>query len=196
MGPLRSLSHNLSDIIAAVLRTYPDSTVAKSWKRQLIEEGGLSEQQVLELIKVALEDDQEWIRFDWLGMHGRCQKFIKAMWDGYASKLEQLSEDLTNPVEGLQTPPDFGRSSASDILEIFEDMISGDYMTSLTVPMYLLATDPAVPERALRNVLADKFYPVLFILRTTLGISMPAAAEVLGPIIDGEGRDSERSLDA
>jgi hypothetical protein len=55
----------LSDVISAVLRTHPDSTAAKSWKRQLAEAGGLSERQVLELIRVSLEDDES--RFDLTG---------------------------------------------------------------------------------------------------------------------------------
>lgn len=101
----------LSNIVSAILGAHPGLRAAKSWQSRLVEERGLREPQVLELIKVALEDDEEHIRFDWLGMHARCQKFINAIRDTSASKLEELKDGLTNPMEGLPKPPsDFDQS--------------------------------------------------------------------------------------
>jgi hypothetical protein len=117
------------------------------------------------------------------------------MWDSYAGNLEQLSEDITTPVDGSQTPPNYGTYSASEVIELFKGLLPGGFMTSLRVPMHVLATDPAAPEKALRNVLLEKYLPVLSIFQSRLGFSLPAAAVVLGRIIDGEGRYSIRSLD-
>ncbi|CAJ2503528.1 Uu.00g109220.m01.CDS01 [Anthostomella pinea] len=110
---------NLSEIVSCILKTHPSF-------------------EILELIKVGLEDDDQMLNFDMINMHARCQRYLDGLWNHYAGKLEHIKQGMLSGGEAPPMPSDV----EDGIEHCFEYMFPWDHQSALNSVITHLATVP------------------------------------------------------
>ncbi|KAI1490554.1 hypothetical protein F5X96DRAFT_694534 [Biscogniauxia mediterranea] len=161
-------------------------------KHNLAQRGYLTFNEVIPFFKVALDRHEILFNFDWMRMSQRCEDFFSTLTEHYAPRLEKIMKVSSNHLIFADSRAVFNWGAVSNPM-----CPPGVFHNIHIVMAHIMnnaAAKPSPNQDDLDDVLAT-MYPMMtpqkrsdWIRKTAeLGMMLPKAASVLGPIIRDEG---------